>query len=103
MADMNKVWEEVWKVQISEIMSKELEDMTYDDLAKLTLAFKDNEEMNNWWKKGAGYYTKMQSIYKEKYGVGFPIMDDAPAKVQQAYTRLCEMERKAAKEGTILY
>lgn len=91
-----------WEEEIKEIMDKDVSDMDYDELSKLTLAFRDDDEVERWSEKGDDYYETMEETYTNKYGIAYPIKDDAPDKVKKAYERLSEMELNAAKEGIIL-
>lgn len=87
--------------EVEEILQKAVADMTYDDLVKVTMAYMDDEARERWDRQGL--FTEMSNECKRRFGVEYPIKQDAPDKVKEAYKRLGEMERKASEEEVILY
>ena len=87
--------------EVEEILQKDVAEMGYDDLSKVTMAYMDDEARERWDKQGL--LSEMTAECVKRYGVDYPIRRDAPEKVKEAYKRIGEMERKARKDDAILY
>ena len=93
---------EAWDQMIAEIMRKDVADMDYDELTKVTMAYRDDEEVGRWSDRGDDYYEMMEETYESKYGITYPLRKDAPDKAKEAYKRLSEIELKATEKGVII-
>lgn len=93
---------EAWNKEITRIMALNVDDMEYTDLTMLALEYRDTEELAKWAAEGSDAYFERQKEYEKKYGISYPIKENAPDKVKKAYSKLCNMRLEAAREGTII-
>ena len=91
-----------WRESIEELLKKNVSEMGVDDLNKLVLAYRDEEELERWEDEGDDVFDQKSEEYEEKYGLAFPIYANAPQVVKEAYKRLGEIEKRSAEEGVIL-